>query len=105
MAKLAVRRPLDEGDLHDDLGTYPVRSNERQADSFGERRFRNLESVEPGAEIQQQLRIEACADLPGKNEVVPLEVAYKQRPQADPPALGISEAANHELLRRLAFHL
>ena len=63
MAKLAVHRPLDEGDLHDDLGPHPVRAHARQADGFGERRLRDLERVQPRAEVEQQLRVEAGADL------------------------------------------
>src|SRR5437762_10003178 len=105
MAKLAMHRPVDEGDLYDDLGTHPVRPNARQPDGFGERRYRELERVEPGAEFHQELCVEARADLPGKNEVFILEIADQQRAQADPSALRIGEAADYKLLRRLALHL
>ena len=43
--------------------------------------------------------------LPGEDEVVALEVADEQRAEADARALRIGEAADHELLRRLALHL
>ena len=105
MAKLAVHRPLDEGNLHDDLGPHPVRANARQSDGFGERRFRDLDRIEPRAKFQQQLGIEARADLPGEDEVVALEISDEQRAQADASALRIGESADHELLRRLALHL
>src|SRR5437867_1854925 len=105
MAKLAVNGPLDERDLHDKLGTYPVRADARQADGFGERRLRDFKAPEPLAEVQQQLRVEAGADLPGEHEVVSLEVADEQRAEPDPAPLRIGESADHELLRRLAFHL
>ena len=105
MAQLAVHRPLDERDLHDDLGPHPVRAQARQPDGLGERRLRDLERVQPRAQIEQQLRVEAGADLAGEDEVVPLEVADEQRAQADARALRIGEPADHELLRRLALHL
>ena len=107
MAKLAVHRPFDEGDLHDDLGPHPVRAQARQPDGLGERRLRDLERIEPRAQVQQQLRVEARADLPGEDEVgrPSLEVADQQRAQADAGSLRIGEPADHELLRRLALHL
>ena len=70
MPELAVHRPLDERDLHDDLGADPVRAQARQPDALGERRLRDLERIQPRAEVQQQLRVEAGADLPGEDEVV-----------------------------------
>ena len=70
-----------------------------------ERRRGDLERVEPRAQVEQQLRVEARADLAGEHEVVALEVADEQRAQADARALRIGEAADDELLARLALHL
>src|SRR5438132_11998317 len=107
MAKLPVHRPLDESDLHDDLGTHPMRAFARQADRSGERRLRDLERIQPRAEVQQQLRIEARADLAREDKVdaALFEVADEQRAKADASALRSGEPADQELLRRLALHL
>src|SRR5262245_12219960 len=105
MAQLAVAGPLDEGDLDDDFGSRPVRAVARQADRTRERRARERERVELRSELRQQLRVEAGADLSREHEVVALEVADEQRAQADPAAPRVGEAADHELLRRLALHL
>src|SRR5207253_4231278 len=64
-----------------------------------------LDSIEPRAQIEQQLRVEAGADLAGEHEFVLLEIPDEQRAEADAPPLRIGEAADDELLRRLAFHL
>ena len=100
-----MRGPLDEGNPHNYLGTRPMRPNARQPDGFGERGPRDLERVEPCPEVQQQPRIEARANLPGKNELVVFEIADEQRAQAHANALRIGEAADHKLLRSLALHL
>src|SRR5262245_54668714 len=105
MAELAVHRPFDEADLHDDLGPDPVRAQARQAGPFRERRRRELDRVEPGAQIEQEPGVEAGPDFSGEDEIVALEVADEQRAQADAAALWISEAADDQLLRRLALHL
>src|SRR5258705_7628619 len=117
MAKLAVHRPLDERHVDDDLRTRPVRAQPRQARGPGERRRRNLEAIEPRAEIEQQLRVEAGPDFSGEDEIVRLalrlelrtrralprgEIADQQRAEADARALRIGEAANHELLARIS---
>ncbi len=66
---------------------------------------RNLDRVEPPAQVEQQLRIEAGADLSREHQVRPVVVADQQRAEADARALRIGESADDELLRRLAFHL
>ena len=105
MAKLAVHRPFDEGDLDDDLRTHPMRAHAWQPDGLRERRLRDLERIQPRAEIQQQLRVETGADLPAKTKSSRLEVAHQQRAEADPYALWVREPANDELLRRFTLHL
>src|SRR4051812_36549336 len=105
MAQLAVRRPFDERDLHDDLGTDPVGPNARQPDRFGERRFRDLQPVESRAELEQQPRVESGSNLPGKDEVIVLEVSDEQCAKADPSALWVRKSADYEVLRLLALHL
>src|SRR5439155_5580075 len=105
MPQLAVHGPLDEGDLHDDLRARPMRAQAGQPLRARERRRRDLDPIEPRAQIEQQLRVEAGADLAGEHEIVLLEIPDEQRAEADASALRIGEAADDELLRRLAFHL
>src|SRR4029450_11414954 len=105
MAKLAVDRPFNEGDLHDDLWTHPMSAHAWQLESLRERRLRNPERTQPAAQVQQQLRIETGTDLSGKDEVARLVVAHQQRAEADPNTLWIREPSNDELLRRFALHL
>ena len=94
MAKLAVNGPFDKRDLHDHLGAYPVRADARQADGLRERRRRDFKAPEPLAEVQQQLRVEAGADLPGEHEVVSLEVADEQRAEPDPAPVVASSSVS-----------
>ena len=70
VAQLAVHRPLDERHLHDDLRPHPVRAHARQPVGLRERRRRDLERVEPRAQVEQELGVEAGADLAGEDEVV-----------------------------------
>src|SRR5215216_6464871 len=105
MPQLAVDRPFNEGDLYDDLGTDPMRAYARQPDAPSERRLRDLEHIQPCAQLQQQLVVETGADFSGEDEVVGLEVADEQRAEANAAALRIGESADNELLLRLALHL
>src|SRR5882762_4530471 len=99
MAELAVHRPLDEGDVHDDLGAHPMRAEARQPFGPGEWRRRDFQVIKPRPEIEQHLRVETGADLPGKDEIVAVEVAEQQGAKADAASLRIGEAADDELLR------
>src|SRR4051794_31379583 len=105
MAQLAMHRPLDEGDLDDDVWLYPVGAQPGQAGSLREGSRVHLERVQPGAQFEQQLRIESGPDLAGEGEIVAVVIADHQRTQADASPLRIREAADHELLRELALHL
>src|SRR5262249_20704724 len=105
MAQFAVYGPLDERDLHDDFGYYPMGSNARQPCGPCERRFRDLQPVESRTQIQQQLRIEAGADFAGEDEIVPIEVSDEQCTQTHAGSLRIRVSANNEFLRRFALHL
>src|SRR5688500_9136409 len=95
-------RPLDEGNLDDDLRPHPVRANPGQPDRFRERCRGNLQRVEALAEVEQKPGIEARADLARKDEVVIVVVADEQGAEALASALWIGKAADDELLRRLA---
>jgi hypothetical protein len=75
MTKLVVHGPFGEGDLHDDLGSHPVRTKARQPGRFGERRLADLEGIEFGAKVEQQFGVEACAHLASKNEIVVVKVS------------------------------
>src|SRR2546426_2870809 len=97
--------PMPDGYRSIVIGADPVPPHARQANRSGERRLRHFQRVEPSPQVEQQLGVEARAHLPGVDEVVLLEVADEQRPQTDAPALWVREAADHQLLRRLAFHL
>src|SRR5262245_35442719 len=105
MTQLAVPGPLDESDLNHDLRLDPVSADFRDSGSFGEGGFRDLERVPPGPQLLQESGIEAGSDLPREDEIVLVEVAEEQRAQSGTRALRIGKAADHELLRRLAFHL
>jgi hypothetical protein len=48
----------------------------------------DLEGVKALSEIEQQLRVEAGADLAGEHEVVAIVVADEQRPEADAGTRG-----------------
>src|SRR5262245_20016721 len=98
--ELAVHGPFDERDLDDDLRPDPVGAQARQAAGFRERRTGNLEPVEPRAQIEQELRVEARADFPGEDEVAAVVVADEERAEPDARALRIREPADDELLRR-----
>src|SRR6476661_7254961 len=102
--ELALRRPLDEGNLDDDLGTHPVRPNARQSDGLCKRGGWDLERIEPCAKIEQQPGVKARTDLSGEDEVFLFEVADEQRAQTDARALRIGKPSYHELLRGLALH-
>src|SRR5437763_13963104 len=102
MTKLAVNRPFDEGDLHDDLGLHPMRAQPRQPGPSREGRPGDLGRVEPRAQLPQQLPVESGANLSRAHDIAVLEISAEQRAGADPPASGIGEAADDELLRRLA---
>ena len=65
----------------------------------------DLERVQAGAELEQQLGVETGADLAREHEVVALEVADQQRAEPDALSLRIGEAAHDQLLRGLALHL
>src|SRR5262245_4462580 len=105
VAELVVHGPLSERDLHDDLRCHPVRAQARQPLRLREWRLVDFQAIEPGAKIEQQLGVEAGADFPCKDEVVAFEVSNEQRTETDSRALRIGEAADDELLARLALHL
>src|SRR5690242_8595384 len=104
MAKLAVAGPLEKGDLHDDLGTDPVRAQSRQSHGFGEWRLRDFDGIETLAQLQQQLRVETRSDLAGEDKIFLLEIADEQGAETDASSLGIRETADDQLLRSLALH-
>ncbi len=105
MPQLAVAGPFDEGDLHHDLRTDPMRAQTGQAGGARERRLRSAPShrgvgaSRAGASYRSRCR----SSRQRRNRA--FVVADEQRAQADARALRIGEAAHHELLRRFAFHL
>jgi hypothetical protein len=105
MTQLAVDRPLDERDRHDDLGPHPVRADPGQTLRLREQRRRDLDRVEALPQIDKHPRVEPGADLPGEHEVVMLVATHQQRPQAYASTLRIGEAADDEVLRELTLHL
>src|SRR5262245_51484619 len=104
MAQLSVSGPFDKRYLHNDLGTNPMCAHSRQASALGKRRPGLFDLVEPTPQIEQELGIESGADLAGKEQVASFKVADEQRAEANASALRIGVAADHQLLRRLAFH-
>src|SRR5438552_3720234 len=69
MPQLAVRRPLDERHLHDDVRPGPVCAQAWQSFRLGERRRRCLDRIEAAAQVEQKRRVETGADFPGEDEV------------------------------------
>ena len=55
VAQLAVHGPLDERDLHDDLRPHPVRARRGRPVARVNGDCRDLDGVEAGAQIEQQL--------------------------------------------------
>src|SRR5262245_10260992 len=102
MPQLAVSGPLDEGDLHDDLRTHPVRPLAWQAGAFRKRRRGNLGGAQLRPKVFQHLRVQPRPDLASEDEVAVLKVSNQQRAEPDARTTRIGEAPDHELLRRLA---
>ncbi len=96
VAELSVGGPFDERHLHGDLRAHPM-GPLGQAGGPGERRIRDGQRVQPGPQVQQQLRVEAGAHLAGEHQVGAVAVADQQRAQPHPAALGIGEPADDEL--------
>src|SRR3954466_12719415 len=105
MAELSVYGPFDESDGDDDFGTHPVGAQPRQAVRPRERRLRDLDRVKPAPQIEQQLRVEAGANLTCERELSMVVVADQQRAQSDAGSLRIGETADDEVMRELALHL
>src|SRR5262249_55737839 len=99
MSQLSVHRPLDEPDLHDHLRTNPVAVT-GEALAVRERRLLDGKSIETSSQIEQELRVEAGADLAGEDEVVGVVVTDQQRAESHACALRISKSADDEFLRR-----
>src|SRR6185503_10143845 len=103
--KLAVHRPLNEGNPNHDLRAHPVRANSRQPYSFGERRLGYLKAIKSRAKLEQHLRVETGAYLSGEDKIGAFKIADQQSSQTDARSLRIRKTADHELLRRLTLHL
>ena len=103
--KLVVIRPLNEADLHDDLGLDPMGAQAREADCFSKRRLFDCDLIELASQVEQKVCIKAGADLAGEDEIIAVVITNQQSAQADSFALGIGEAADYEFLGQLAFHL
>src|SRR5262245_37473698 len=98
MPQLAVHGPFDESNLDDDLRANPVRAEPRQSFCPSERRLPQFDRVATLPEIEQQLRVEASADLAREDEVVSIEVADEQCAEPDAGALRIGESSHDKLL-------
>ena len=104
MSQLAMRGPLDEGDLYNNFRLYPMRPKARQSFSFCEGRFLHFELIQPRPKLEQQLRIKAGADFSSEDEIFLIIVPDKQCAETYTAALWICESTNDEFLRRFAFH-
>src|SRR5215467_733508 len=104
MAQLAMHGPLDEPDLNDDLRTHPV-SLAGKAFRFRERRLVDGDGVEPLSQVEQELCVEARADLAGEDEVAIMVIPDEKRAETHARALRIGESADDELLCGLDLHL
>src|SRR5438477_2567501 len=82
-----------------------MRAKARQPRATRERRCRNLQPVQARAQLQEELGVEAGADLAREDEALPFEVAHQQRAQSDARASWLGEPTNDQLLPHLALHL
>ena len=78
MAKLAMRRPLDESDLDDDLGPHPVCGRGKPSATVNGV-CRDLQRSSRARSSSSIFRVEAGADLAGEYELIAVEVADEQR--------------------------
>ena len=99
MPQLAVNRPLNKSDLHDDVRPNPVSANARQAGSLGEGRSGDLDPIQTFPQLTQHLRIESGSNFPRKEQIVTLEMTNEQCAQANARTLWIGEATDHEIAR------
>ena len=84
MTQLAVPRPFGKRHLDDDARLDPVGADPGQTGSHREWRCRLLSGVEPRPQVEQQLMVEAGANLAGKDEVAAVVLTNQQRTEADP---------------------
>ena len=78
VAQFAMHRPFDEGHLHDDLGTHPMRPNARQTDGLGKRRLRDLDRIQPCRAVRAAASCRSrCRPCPRRRS---------PRPRSSPPA-------------------
>ena len=88
VTQLAVDGPLDERDLDDDLAAAPSARAAAAALRLVNGGCRISSAIERRAQSQQQLRVEAGADLAREDEVVAVEVADQQRAETDAAPCG-----------------
>src|SRR5262245_16704362 len=98
MAQFTVHRPLDEGNLHDDLGLHPMCTDSRKSLGLRKGRFGDLDLVQPGTQSQQELRVKSGADFARKHEIILMKIYNQQRSQPHTTALRILESADDEFL-------
>src|SRR5262249_10795336 len=103
VSKLAVRGPLTEPDLGDEMRPHPVRTG--LADAIAERGGVLFEPVELLAQRHERLRVEAGTDLARVAQIATFVVAHEQRAEPDATALRLGEAADDELLLGFALEL
>jgi hypothetical protein len=70
MTQLTVPGPLNEANVDHYLRFDKMHTQTRQTFGLGEWRFRDFQSVESGAKIQKEFRIEAGSDLACENELI-----------------------------------
>src|SRR5688500_7775161 len=105
MSQLAVHRPLEERHVHHHGRLHPRRALARQPGRAREWRRFDTRGVELRTKLGEQLRVEARPDLARKHEVVTLEVTDEKRAEPHARTSWVGEAANHEVLHKLALHL
>src|SRR5215210_8624462 len=104
MPQAAVARPLRERDLRHELGADPEGAGRHRLEGR-ERRRVLLELAQPPAQFAQRCVVEAGAHLAGVAERAVLVVAHEERAEVGPRSPRSGEAADHELLLRVALQL
>src|SRR3954470_18649620 len=105
MAELAVRGPLAESDLRDELRFHPVRAFPREAELAGDRRRLALQRLQLSEEHVEVLALETGADLAAVLECAVLVVRDEERAEILPASRGVGPSDDDDLLVEDALEL
>ena len=112
VADMPVRRPFGKRDFGDELRLDPaLGAGDAPRPAPGlerlgiEQRFVDLDPDQAGVQVLAELRVPAGADVAGVLELARIVIAEQQAADLAARSGPVGEAADHELLARLAFQL